>query len=241
MWCSRCQQDVPAVASPSDAQLVCCARCRSPLKQPKPEPVAEAPRASGPSRRVGPAPTAPTARLLDDWSLEDDLREAQRLVQFVQMECGPRGGAWEDDEPQPAPHYASPHSAVPRSAEESGGGNFFSWLLCGLGLAGLACGASLLVWSQAADRPELWNIGLPTALVSQAILTCGLLLHFSAPAPRRRIPQETTGPTHVHLHSDARMHPAGMSVHYSSFAAARPDGGDRLFQRQIEAAVRRAA
>jgi hypothetical protein len=52
-----------------------------------------------------------------------------------------------------------------------------TWL-AGAGLFGgvtaLVCGVTLAGWSLASDRAELWNIGLPTALLGQFLLLAAL-------------------------------------------------------------------
>ena len=47
-----------------------------------------------------------------------------------------------------------------------------------LGTAGFACGGVLLIWSITTNRHELWNIGLPVAIVGQIALMVGLVLQI---------------------------------------------------------------
>ena len=56
--------------------------------------------------------------------------------------------------------------------------SWFAWPATGLGIMGLVCGVVLIGWSMAGSRPELWSVGLPMALVSQALLILGLLGHL---------------------------------------------------------------
>lgn len=42
------------------------------------------------------------------------------------------------------------------------------------GVTALVCGATLAGWSLVSDRAELWNIGLPTALLGQFLLLAAL-------------------------------------------------------------------
>jgi hypothetical protein len=42
------------------------------------------------------------------------------------------------------------------------------------GVTALVCGATLAGWSLIADRVELWNIGLPTAMIGQFLLLAAL-------------------------------------------------------------------
>jgi hypothetical protein len=75
-------------------------------------------------------------------------------------------------EPSPAPPPASAAAAPPAR------GSTAAWLVLSLGLSLFACGAVLLGWSLAMDRPDLWPIGLPLALVGQAGLLLGLILQL---------------------------------------------------------------
>ncbi|NQT39414.1 MAG: hypothetical protein HQ581_18095 [Planctomycetes bacterium] len=48
----------------------------------------------------------------------------------------------------------------------------------GLGVMGSVCGGVLLAWSVIAERNELWDAGMPIALVGQAALLLALILHL---------------------------------------------------------------
>jgi hypothetical protein len=52
------------------------------------------------------------------------------------------------------------------------------WTALALGLMAFVCGAVLLGWSWAVGRNDLWNLGLPIALVGQFGLLLGLLWQF---------------------------------------------------------------
>jgi hypothetical protein len=52
------------------------------------------------------------------------------------------------------------------------------WSALALGLMAFVCGAVLLGWSLAVGRNDLWNLGLPIALVGQFGLLLGLLWQF---------------------------------------------------------------
>ena len=54
----------------------------------------------------------------------------------------------------------------------------FTWFVFTLGTASFACGGILLGWSLATGRQELWNVGLPVALVGQIALLVGLVLQI---------------------------------------------------------------
>jgi hypothetical protein len=98
MWCSSCQQDVPAIASPED-RTVRCAKCREELRRDglrgvdQPEIAAARPGSRSGGKSPSPPPTAesdievPTHAFferppfdLDTWEWDEDLREAERLI-----------------------------------------------------------------------------------------------------------------------------------------------------------------
>jgi hypothetical protein len=53
-----------------------------------------------------------------------------------------------------------------------------TWLALAVGTTGFVCGGVLVGWSLVAGRQELWNIGLPVALVGQIALLAGLVLQL---------------------------------------------------------------
>jgi hypothetical protein len=89
------------------------------------------------------------------------------------------------DEPQAGPacqHVVASNQprkkrkkAVRRRRSFSGA---FTWLVVSLGAMSFACGGTLLMWSLVGGRHELWNIGLPPALVGQILLLVGLVLQI---------------------------------------------------------------
>ncbi|MGB6042891.1 MAG: hypothetical protein WBF93_07000 [Pirellulales bacterium] len=54
--------------------------------------------------------------------------------------------------------------------------SLFAWLVFSFGLMSLTCGAVLVVWSLVTGRHELWRVGLPIALVGQAVILVGIVL-----------------------------------------------------------------
>jgi hypothetical protein len=54
--------------------------------------------------------------------------------------------------------------------------SLFAWLVFSFGLMSLTCGAVLIVWSLVTGRHELWRVGLPIALVGQAVILVGIVL-----------------------------------------------------------------
>lgn len=234
MWCNRCQQDVPATAQ--NAGGLTCACCGNLL------PRTAAMEANQPAPEAAAAASAAAegiAHHFCDWRLEDDLREARRLVRMAQAQSKdePAGAAGEGALRQTE---AASVPALAMAPVRRAGGLSFGWLLAGLGFSGLVCGCALLAWSQVAARAELWNAGLPIALVSQAVLVVGvlLLLDFGSAGA---VPAAAFAPaaSHLHVHSGG-LAATGVSVHFSNGPQQSPVDGGQL-ARQIEAAMRRAA
>lgn len=55
-----------------------------------------------------------------------------------------------------------------------------SWILLSVGLSAFTCGAVLCTWGLLDARDDLWNIGLPILLFSQAALLIGLVLQLDS-------------------------------------------------------------
>ena len=53
-----------------------------------------------------------------------------------------------------------------------------AWGILLLGVMGLVCGGVLMVWSIIAQRPVLWDLGLPVSIGSQAALLLGVILQI---------------------------------------------------------------
>ncbi len=204
MWCSRCQQDVPAVPG-QRANTLCCVRCQVMLAGAAEEPAIPPPvqsqracasqPASEPAVPEGIEPLdslktqTPVDQLLlpplpqEDWQLEAELRYVERL-----------SAAWRDAPPlqdsfalatgeqriDPAKHprgsRETPTSEVTTSIKPRFAG--LAWASLSLGVMSFVCGGVLLGWSAIASRQDLWSIGLPLALVGQAGLIVGLVLQL---------------------------------------------------------------
>ncbi len=169
MWCSTCQQDVPGAASPAGGGLRCtlCGQA-----------------ASGAAAPGGQLDQAALARLLgdlpadEDWALEAELRGMRRMLGSLRPAPSPAA--------LHAPHAAPPTWHVPAAppqpptklADARPQSHSAAWIVLSLGLAVFACGLVLLGWSFAAQREDLWPIGMPLALVGQAGLIVGLVLQL---------------------------------------------------------------
>lgn len=183
MWCATCQQDVSPPA-PAGAEPSRCGRCGNELaKSEQPSPLTAN---SSPTRGEGNKSATPTKpRLADDWELEADLRGVERLLGMLKASGLPRHA-----DPVAVPLHATRdetiatrlHSAHEESARWHAPArpknHSLAWGILAISLATFACGAVLLGWSFAADRADLWPIGLPLALIGQAGLIIGLVLQL---------------------------------------------------------------
>ncbi|HEX5104835.1 MAG TPA: hypothetical protein VFV87_13535 [Pirellulaceae bacterium] len=172
MWCSTCQQDVAPLASAEPGTSLRCAKCDRVL-------------AAAPAPEIEPSKAAvppPRPRILDDWELEAELRGVQRLVGSLKA-SGCEAGALLplrfDVPPQESVRPPSEDRSTQQTpAADRPKSHFFAWMLLSLGLATFACGGVLLGWSIAADRADLWPLGMPLALIGQAGLIIGLVLQL---------------------------------------------------------------
>jgi hypothetical protein len=113
----------------------------------------------------------------DDWELDEDLRQAERLTQTP-----PRSGDVES-QPLPRPAPLLTPALVRRPGRESrsgksGVGAALGWLVLSLGLMPFVCGAVLVGWSFFSGRADLWRIGVPLTLLGQTGWLAGMLLHL---------------------------------------------------------------
>lgn len=110
----------------------------------------------------------------EDWQIEADLRSVQRLVANL------RPVRLDSQAARPgAPHLPTLQSAANTTAQtQSPKPNLAAWSLLSLGLAAFACGAVLIGWSFAADRDDLWTLGMPMALGGQVGLILGLIFQL---------------------------------------------------------------
>ena len=179
MWCSTCQQDVPALGAAASGELR-CGKCGTPFVDAQQQAVAAPATESSPLARV----LAGSSLVEDDWTLEAELRGVERLVSSLKSSGGLAKQPLAIDtshETAPGWHTAR-HTPSAKSAEVAAATepqkNFAAWTILSLGLAVFACGAVLLTWSLVGKRNDLWPIGMPLALIGQAGLILGLILQL---------------------------------------------------------------
>jgi hypothetical protein len=163
MWCKGCRQDVPALPS-GDKQTLCCPRCGADVCADADEPAAIDPVID---RLPG----------YDGWELDEQLKHIQRVLRVGKIDREPA----RFDPPQagpPARHAARSEPGERRKTRRRSGSGAFTWFLLTVGTTGFACGGVLLGWSLAAGRQDLWNVGLPVALIGQITLLVGVVLQI---------------------------------------------------------------
>jgi len=196
MWCSRCREDVPAVAG-KDRGGFSCPRCGDALSAVRPaEPELQPEAAQG---APAPAEAAAPAAGYDSWELDDRLRHIgrvlrpenpdsetaraarqQEMLRLDAAHSGPSG--WHLPEPQPDVNPGKP-APKPTKTKSRARSSFsllavVAWTILLLSTSAIVCGGVLMVWSLVGSRPELWSIGLPVALGGQVALLVGLVLQM---------------------------------------------------------------
>ncbi len=241
MWCRNCQQDVPAVAAAGNSALICCARCGVDLHG-RDDNSAEAappyPVESPAPLRLADSGGASALDGFDDWKLDDELREAQRLVNKIKAQSEPPENLASDE---PSDASTGPRRAVAPRDTAGRGARLLAWARAGRGLAGLGGGCALLFWSIVSRRPELWTVGLPVALVSQVVLIFGMLLRRHGPVDfdNGQRPRAVSSALEQVQASSGGMQPSGVSVHFSNSSGAVAALDTKQLTRQIETVMRR--
>lgn len=186
MWCSTCRQDVPAIPAPHGETGKRCLRCNAVMPE-----TADAivPEGSPAARFEGETIERLFARCpvdIDDWQLDADLRAAERLIKSCGRELRVDDASGNGSSAIPAanmPGWDDIPAANPRSRRmeeppaKSRSGTL-TWTILSLGIMSFVCGGVLMGWSYIGQRNDLWNIGLPFALLGQAGLIIGLIMQL---------------------------------------------------------------
>lgn len=171
MWCSTCQQDVPAIASP-DESVVCCARCQSPVG------ATSCTADSTPEFEASPkvaSRLSSDAPPLDDWQCDDDLHAAQHRMDLLGL--GLRDPVVPGD-PHVRQQWSDTKTKARSGRPKRRRSSLVAWCALSLGTMALVFGGVLLGWSSVTDRTDLWRLGMPFALVGQAALVVGLVFQL---------------------------------------------------------------
>ena len=187
MWCSNCQQDLPAIATPDDDKVRCTV-CRQEITP------REAAERSKPSVNNVPLAADNVPAAVPEWAFverppidfevwrwDDDLLEAERLLQTYKSSssAGPSARAAVNVRTKRVDASHFPSSAIIRSAGRTPSRfAFLAWGVLSLGVMAFVFGGALLGWSIWTGRQQLWTLGLPFALGGQAALILGLVLQL---------------------------------------------------------------
>jgi hypothetical protein len=193
MWCSTCQQDVPAVVQPVVGKTV-CARCQHPLNAPQPAHavgISDAGIALDDSQPAT-APPAPASRL-DDWHSQRQVRNLGRTLRRAGVGSLPTAASSPSahrrfDPPQDLLEGIQLHAASESAAagpispittstvRRTEGGQVTAWLVVVAGTLLLAAGLGTIGWSLTAERTDFWNLAIGLTLGGQGTLIFGLVL-----------------------------------------------------------------
>lgn len=185
MWCPQCQQDVPGAFSAEVGEFL-CPRCAGQFSSgKKAQAVSEETGKDEGSAQVEladlNAPASPP--VIDCWELGEQLKHVERVLAARKADAKPRRRTRTRVDQAHGPGRAHSRALGGRSSRGPDRAapsllQSLIWPLMGLGLMTFVCGGVLIGWSLAADRAELWTIGLPIALVGQVGLLTGLVLQL---------------------------------------------------------------
>ena len=181
MWCTDCRQDVPALLS-GDKESFYCPRCgadlcaNSEVEQNGDETAVES---TGLEDEIQDGDDPNTC--FDDWELEEQLHDIGRALRVARCD---RRESMRFDRPHaelsgwhpPATKRSDKRRKTGR--ENRSAASPLTWFSLAVGTIGFVCGGVLMGWSLAAERPELWTIGLPAALAGQIVLLIGLVMQL---------------------------------------------------------------
>ena len=195
MWCSHCQQDVPAVARLVDGPLV-CSRCRHELvRDTVRESSATETQLEAPALEEGPW----FRTYLEDEESRQRMRKIDRQLRNPYRYDPPVSRFLEAPGP-PALQSEVQFKSIARQAKEQPRSAKTAWhisLLIAGGTVGLLGSAGLLVWSLAFRMPHIWQWGISATLVAESMLILGLtLMAIRLWKNSRRLNQQLDGMGH---------------------------------------------
>ena len=198
MWCSHCQQDVPAVANAADTASICCARCGQSRSSGAIE------RGGGSAEPVTVASESADEPIdfveLTDWELDRQCQRVDRITGSLQVviprpctdekTTGPNLHRF-DGTPHRTPHrHVMPHRADRRRSRLQ---TWCAWAAWSVGMMAFVCGGIVLAVAVIQSRPELWSTGLPLVLFGQALLLFGIILQLDRLSHADRQTQQALG------------------------------------------------
>lgn len=189
MWCSHCQQDLPAIATPDDDKVRCTV-CRNEITPRRTDSVER----HKPIVSQAPLDSSSTAAMIPEWAFverppidfeawrwDEDLLEAERLLQTYKSSSslGPSKGATVTARTKRVNAVHTPRPEISRnSGRQPSRVAYVAWGILSLGVMAFVFGGALLGWSVWSGQQNLWTLGLPFALGGQAALILGLVLQL---------------------------------------------------------------
>ncbi len=177
MWCSHCQQDVPAVARATSGPLV-CSRCELELAVPAcADQLADT--GIGLESYDVPCDLAPPIDILEKEQTRQRLRRIGRQLR-ASYRADAGLGTLSAVVPPPAPNEPQLRAIAGRSARDAASHSArtsASWLISLLvmgGVVGFFGGVGLLAWSAAFELAQLWQWAMATTIAGEGTLIVGL-------------------------------------------------------------------
>lgn len=185
MWCSSCQQDVPALSRAGSTKLA-CSRCFATLRPPHTVGISEAGIELDNRQALELVDTRPSL-LIDDWQLRRRTRELGRKLRGdapgPQRRLDSSHDVFAELAAQTATPIVDPGSYGRRppaaSAPRPEIGQFAVWLITLVGFIALATGLGMIGWTIAHGGSEFWDHALALTLTGQGVLIFGLVLVVS--------------------------------------------------------------
>ena len=199
MWCTNCQQDVPAIAQGDTAR---CASCGRFLVRNKAANFPNDVHGTVDDAEFGPAIAGSIAAAADadlpddgDWLLDDEMERLRSEFNLphssLSLSMSPEAfSSGADSGTAAATSYgersnlSQPAESIVRStsthrvSRPNSSAGILAWTILSLGLMAFSCGGLLLAWSFIGHRNDLWNVGLPIALAGQFGLLLGLVMQL---------------------------------------------------------------
>ena len=180
MWCTSCQQDVPAIAG---NDMPRCAQCGRFLKR-RVETFSTATESATnhtPAATIQSISTLPTDSLdepADDWLLQQQVRHLQRRLHLA-APSPPAPTLLSEFAAATAPHSAPRLISTNPAARTIHLTTILAWTMIALGSLAFLGGAALLAWWFSDRSAELWNFGIASILTGQFGLLFGLVLQLN--------------------------------------------------------------
>ena len=182
MWCSSCQQDVPAIGNSGSTKFE-CSRCHATLRSPHAVGISEAGIALDDDVALELVDCRPPL-VADDWQFRRRSRELGRKLRHDvagsqrRVDSPPNVFAELADQtasPIVDPgSYAKPARAAKAPRPEFG--QYVAWFVTFLGVTSLAAGLGIIGWAIAHGGSEYWDHALALTLAGQGLLIFGLVL-----------------------------------------------------------------